>query len=43
MKPPDTAFDPLAFDKNALLRFGLYVWIGEQKASVYNLRLRGLC
>src|SRR6202048_4712325 len=33
--------DPLAFDKNALLRFGLYVWIGEQNASVNNLRLRG--
>jgi hypothetical protein len=32
---------PLAFDKNALLRFGLYVWIGEQNASVNNLRLRG--
>ena len=25
----------------ALLRLGLYVWIGEQKASVNNLRLRG--
>ena len=34
--------DPLAFDQNALLRLGLYVWIGEQKASVNNLRLRGL-
>ena len=34
-------FDPLAFDENALLRLGLYVWIGEQKASVNNLRLRG--
>ena len=33
--------DPLAFDKNALLRFGLYVWIGEQNASVNNLRLPG--
>src|SRR3984893_8144606 len=33
--------DPLAFDKNALLRVGLYVWIGEQNASVNNLRLRG--
>jgi hypothetical protein len=33
--------DPLAFDKNALLRFGLFVWIGEQNASVNNLRLRG--
>src|ERR1700731_1018318 len=32
--------DPLIFDKNALLRFGLYVWIGEQNASVNNLRLR---
>ena len=36
-------FDPLAFDENALLRLGLSVWIGEQKASVYNLRLRGPC
>ena len=35
--------DPLAFDQNALLRLGLYVWIGEQKASVYYLRLRGAC
>jgi hypothetical protein len=35
--------DPLAFDQNALLRLGLYVWIGEQKASVNNLRLRGAC
>jgi hypothetical protein len=34
-------FDPLAFDENALLRLGLYIWIGEQKASVNNLRLRG--
>jgi hypothetical protein len=33
--------DPLIFDKNALLRFGLYVWISEQNASVNNLRLRG--
>ena len=33
--------DPLAFDKNALLRFGLDVWIGEQNASVNNFRLRG--
>src|SRR6202040_1740119 len=33
--------DPLAFDKNALLRFGLFVWIGEQNASGNNLRLRG--
>ena len=36
-------FDPLTFDENALLRLGLSVWIGEQKASVYNLRLRGPC
>ena len=36
-------FDPLAFDENALLRLGLSVGIGEQKASVYNLRLRGPC
>ena len=35
-------FDPLTFDENALLRLGLYVWISEQKASVNNLRLRGL-
>ena len=35
--------DPLAFDQNALRRLGLTVWIGEQKASVYNLRLRGAC
>jgi hypothetical protein len=26
-------FDPLAFDENALLRLGLYVWIGEQKPA----------
>jgi hypothetical protein len=35
------ASDHSAFDKNALLRFGLYVWIGKQNASVNNLRLRG--
>ena len=35
------ASDHSAFDKNALLRFGLCVWISEQNASVNNLRLRG--
>jgi hypothetical protein len=35
--------DPLAFDENALLQFGLSVGIGEQKASVYDLRLPGAC
>jgi len=34
-------FDLLAFDENALLRLGLYVWISEQKASVNDLRARG--
>ena len=35
--------DPLAVDQNALLRLGLYIWIGEQKAGVNNLRLRWAC
>src|SRR6516162_4578820 len=34
-------FDPLDFDQNALLRLGLYIRIGEQKAGVNNLCLRG--
>jgi hypothetical protein len=35
--------DPLAFDEDALLRLGLYIWVGEQKAGVYNLCLGGGC
>ena len=42
-KPARDRRDPLAFDQNALRRLGLSVRIGEQKASVYNLRLRGAC
>jgi hypothetical protein len=39
-EPARHRLDPLAFDQNALPRLGLHVWIGEQKASANNLRLR---